>query len=130
MCIESYRSLLDAYNKYVEETGALLDNSTGFLRISPANYENLKSLFFVIGGISYELNSNAQIWPRKLNNIIGGDEDGIYLVVDNVGEELYEVSKTGFVAGSPFLERFYSVYDSADGSIGLAQTQFTYADTN
>jgi cathepsin E len=35
-----------------------------------------------------------------------------------------------FVCGMAFLERFYSVYDSAHQQIGFAATPFTYADIN
>ena len=42
------------------------------LRITLAQYANLKSLFFTIGDRAFELTVNAQIWPRALNEFIGG----------------------------------------------------------
>ena len=40
-----------------------------------------------LGGVSYELTANAQIWPRSLNSTIGGEEGKIYLVVSDLGSE-------------------------------------------
>jgi hypothetical protein len=42
----------DAFAQYVSLTGAVFDNSVGLLSITPAQYANLKSLFFVTGGVS------------------------------------------------------------------------------
>jgi hypothetical protein len=38
----------DVYNAYVSATGAVLDSTTGLLRITKQQYRNLKSLFFYI----------------------------------------------------------------------------------
>jgi hypothetical protein len=69
------------------------------------------------------LNANAQIWPRALNPIIGGEKDGIYLVVADLGQ--VETGGLDFILGIPFLERHYSVYDTTNNRVGLATTQFT-----
>lgn len=122
--------MLDAYNNYAEATGAVFDNSTGFLRITQAQYKDLKPLFFEIGGGSYELNANAQIWPRALNTLFGGDKDAIYLVVTSIGDKPYEKNELGFALGILFLQRYYSVYDTTNSQVGLATTPFTFADTN
>ena len=37
------------------------------------------------GGTTFELTANAQIWPRALNSTLGGDDDGIYLIVADLG---------------------------------------------
>ena len=42
----------DAYERYVSATGAVFDSSVGLLSVTPAQYENMKSLYFVIGGVS------------------------------------------------------------------------------
>ena len=42
----------DAFDKYKNYTGAQVDKDTGLLRIMPAQYANLKSLYFTIGGVS------------------------------------------------------------------------------
>ncbi|KAH9979936.1 acid protease [Lactifluus volemus] len=76
----------DAYQKYQQVTGATLDETNGYLTITASQFENLQSLFFNIGGISYELTPNAQIWPRSLNGQINGDKDSIYLVVGDTGK--------------------------------------------
>jgi cathepsin E len=120
--------MLDAYNRYVGMTGAVFDNKTSFLRITPAQFQNLQSLFFDIGSSQYELNANAQIWPRAYNNVIGGETDGIYLVVYDVGQVLSQ--ELGFIAGMALLERLYCVFDTTNSRVGFATTQFTSANTN
>ena len=55
--------------------------------ISSDQYANLSSLYFNIGGVSYELTPKAQIWPRSLNSDIGGTSDGIYLIVGDMGRD-------------------------------------------
>ncbi|KAH9982951.1 acid protease [Lactifluus volemus] len=118
----------DAYHRYLAATGAVRDSTNGFLRITPAQYSNLKSLFFTTGGRTFELTPNAQIWPRALNEFIGGTRDHIYLVVNDIG------SPTGqgldFINGYTFLERFYSVFDTTQQRVGLATTAFTTATSN
>ena len=120
--------MVDAYNRYVNVTGAVYDEQTGLPRITPAQYETLQSLFFDIGDKTYELNANAQIWPRALNSVIGGDDNFIYLVVVNI-DPLLSI-KLGFIAGMPFLERHYSVFDTGNRRVGFATTPFTYAEIN
>ena len=39
------------------------------------------------GGTTFELTANAQIWPRSMNSQLGGDDDGIYLVVADLGSQ-------------------------------------------
>lgn len=46
--------LLDAFAIYQQMTGAVLDSATGLLKITSAQYANLESLFFTIGGVSTE----------------------------------------------------------------------------
>ncbi|KAG2129509.1 acid protease [Suillus bovinus] len=102
----------DAFNLYQSATGATLDKTTGLLQISPDQYEQLSSLYFTIGGITYELTPNGQIWPRSLNSAIGGTTDNIYLVVSDSGDS--SGSGLDFTNGYCFLERFYSVYDTTN----------------
>lgn len=79
--------------------------TTGLLTITPEQYNNLKSLYFNIGGVSschrtvnlrliatclleqvtYEFTPNAQIWPRALNSTLGGNQGQIYLIVSDLG---------------------------------------------
>lgn len=118
----------DAFQKYQRATGAKEDRSTGLLTLTEAQFNNLQSLFFNIGGVSYELTANAQIWPRSLNSTIGGEEGKIYLVVSDLGSESGQ--GLDFINGFAFLQRFYSVYDTSNAQVGLATTPFTDAETN
>ncbi|KAI9068654.1 aspartic peptidase A1 [Trametes sanguinea] len=118
----------DAFNKYRRATGAVEDDTTGLLRLTQAQFKNLKSLFFHIGGIDYELTPNAQIWPRALNTAIGGDANTVYLIVGDVGTP--SGSGLDFIDGLTFLERFYAVFDSTNHRVGFATTPFTDATTN
>ncbi|KAG6842466.1 hypothetical protein C0991_007596 [Blastosporella zonata] len=118
----------DAYNRYRTATGAVLDNTTGLLRITSTQFASLKSLFFTINGATFEFTANAQLWPRSLNTAIGGSASNIYLVVADIG------TTTGagldFINGYAFLERFYTVFDTANKRVGFATTPFTSATTN
>ncbi|KAI0279620.1 acid protease [Russula aff. rugulosa BPL654] len=113
----------EMYNIYVNATGATLDQTTGLLRINMDQYKKLQSLYFNIEGHTYEFNANAQIWPRALNQLIGGEKDLVYLIVSDLGPETSQ--ETGFIAGMTFLQRFYVVFDSCENRVGLANTQFT-----
>ena len=42
---------LDAFQAYQAATGAEADPNIGLLRLTPAQYENLESLFFKIGDV-------------------------------------------------------------------------------
>ncbi|KAI0079472.1 aspartic peptidase A1 [Panus rudis PR-1116 ss-1] len=118
----------DAFQRYQAATGAAPDDETGFLSITTAQYANLKSLFFNIGGTDFELVPNAQIWPRALNTAIGGDNDHVYLIIGDLGTESGQ--GMDFINGMPFLERFYTVFDTGNRQIGLATTPFTNATAN
>ena len=52
----------------------------------------------------------------------------MYLIVGDIG------TRTGqgldFINGQTFLERFYSVFDTANNRVGLANTPFTRANSN
>nr|GAT57455.1 aspartic proteinase [Mycena chlorophos] len=118
----------NAYSAYVKATGAVLDNNTGLLRITSAQFAALKNLNFNIGGVTFTLTPNAQIWPRSLNTAIGGVSNDIYLVVNNLGTPSGE--GFDFINGYTFLERFYSVFDTGNKRVGFATTPFTTATTN
>ncbi|KAF9473455.1 aspartic protease [Pholiota conissans] len=118
----------NAFNKYKTATGAVLDNNTGLLKVTAAQFSNLQSLFFVTTQITLELTANAQLWPRSLNADIGGVSSAIYLIVNDLGTPSGE--GLDFVNGYTFLERFYSVYDTTNFRIGVATTPFTKATTN
>lgn len=118
----------DAFKAYEKATGGKLDPTTGLLKITPGQYENLKPLIFYIGGKQYELIPNAQIFPRDLVSEIGGDTDGYYLIVADLGSNSGQ--GLDFINGYAFLQRFYSVYDTANHRVGFATTESTNAVTN
>lgn len=76
----------------------------------------------------FTLTANAQIWPRSLNDQISGQPGDIYLVVQDFGP--FTAFKFDFVNGYTWLERFYTVYDTANRRVGFATTPFTNATTN
>lgn len=122
----------NAFLTYQAATGARLDlpapAGTGLLYLTADQYNQLQNLDFHIGGDTYTLVPNAQIWPRALNAVIGGTSDRVYLIVTNLDTP----SGVGldFVNGMCFLERYYSVYDSDQNRIGLAWTEYTSATVN
>jgi len=118
----------NGFTKYKSATGGVADANTGLLKITSTQFSALKNLNFVIGGVTYALTPNAQIWPRSLNTAIGGTASSIYLVVADWGSNSGE--GLDFINGYAFLERFYSVFDTANKRIGLATTPFTNATTN
>ncbi|KAL6303180.1 acid protease [Sparassis latifolia] len=118
----------DAFNAYQQATGATMDNTTGLLTITQEQYANLQSLFFTVGGTTFELTANAQIWPRSLNTTLGGNADQIYLVASSTGTA--SGSGLDFINGFAFLQRFYSVFDTGNSQVGLATTPYTDATTN
>ncbi|KAI0781844.1 acid protease [Abortiporus biennis] len=118
----------DVFKTYQQVTGAVLDESTRFLRLTQSQYENLQSLFFNINGIDFELTPNAQIWPRSYNSYIGGDPDKVYLMIKDLGTNLGQ--GLDFILGTNFLERYYSVFDMENRRVGFAQTARTFSQTN
>ncbi|KAG1891615.1 acid protease [Suillus fuscotomentosus] len=118
----------DAFNKYQSATGATFNEEVGLLQISSDQYDQLSPLYFAIGGVTYELTPNAQIWPRSLNTAVGGDANSIYLVIADNGSP--SGSGLDFTNGYCFLQRFYSVYDTTNSRVGFATTQYTDATTN
>ena len=104
-----------------------MDPATGFLTVNETQYRQLQPLFFVIGGESYEITRNAQIWPRVVNSAIGGSSNSIYLVVQTLGQP---IAGLDFILGNAFMQRYYVVLDSAGSHLGLARTPFTHAQTN
>lgn len=94
----------DAFQAYQEATGATMDQATGLLKLTDQQLKNLQSLNYKIGDVSkhtflcnhaysvfnlqttFELTPNAQIWPRSLNNALGGDADSNYAVFASMGQ--------------------------------------------
>jgi len=118
----------NAFSAYQKATGAVADEETGLLRLTTAQFADLDSLFFDINGVEFEFTANAQAWPRSLNSVIGGNSNSVYLVVNSIGTPSGE--GLDFINGFAFLERFYSVFDTAGSRVGFATTPFTDATTN
>ncbi|KAG2048392.1 acid protease [Suillus hirtellus] len=118
----------DAFEKYQSATGATFNEEVGLLQITSDQYDQLSSLYFTIGEVTYELTPNAQIWPRSLNTAVGGDANSIYLVITDNGSP--SGSGEDFTNGYCFLQRFYSVYDTTNSRVGFATTQYTDATSN
>lgn len=121
-------SALDAYNAYAKATGGVFDEGTGLLSITLEQYQNLQSLYFEIGGFTYEITANAQILPRVLNVASGGTSNNTYLIVQDIS--FSRLPNIPIILGRPFFERFYIVLDSGNSSVGFATTQYTNAETN
>ena len=77
---------------------------------------------------TFEFTANAQAWPRALNTAIGGTTNNVYLIVGDLGTPSGE--GLDFINGFTWLERFYTVFDTANKRIGFATTSFTDATTN
>ncbi|KAG2365616.1 aspartic peptidase A1 [Suillus spraguei] len=118
----------DAYDKYKTATGAHLNPWNRMLSITLEQYDALQPLNFHIGGQTYSLSRNAQIWPRSLNSKIRGTVNGIYLVVQNLNKPTG--SGNDFRLGYVFLQRFYSVFNTRESRVGFATTTYTDATTN
>ncbi|KAF5376383.1 hypothetical protein D9757_008679 [Collybiopsis confluens] len=116
----------NSFNAYIEATGAVFDSTTGLYRITLAQFENLQNLDFNIGGTTFSLTPDAQIFPLLFNADIGGSPGGIYLMVGDLGDE------EGFdlINGFAFLERFYTVLDTTNSRVGFATTAFTNSTIN
>ncbi|KAF5312927.1 hypothetical protein D9619_002596 [Psilocybe cf. subviscida] len=118
----------NAFNKYQTATGGVNDANTGLLRFNNAQFSALQSLFFINSAGTFELTANGQIFPRALNADIGGVSGSIYGIVNDLGTNSGE--GLDFINGYAFLERFYSVFDTANKRVGFANTPFTQATTN
>ncbi|KIJ25550.1 hypothetical protein M422DRAFT_213323 [Sphaerobolus stellatus SS14] len=110
-----------AFAAYQSATGAVLDNTTGLLRVTADQFATMESLYFDIGGVSYELTPEAQTWPTGLNNLIGGDAESQYLIIASLGGSIsFPASNTTFINGYSWISRFYTVLDTAHNQVGFA----------
>jgi hypothetical protein len=118
----------DAFQAYQEATGATMDQTTGLLKLSTSDFDNLQSLFFQIGDTTFEFTANAQIWPRSMNSALGGEAGSIYLIVSDIGSN--SGSGLDFINGFGWLQRYYAVFDTTNSQVGIATTPNTDATTN
>ncbi|KAI0333918.1 acid protease [Cubamyces sp. BRFM 1775] len=119
----------DVFAKYIDLVGAVpAPEAPGFYKITVDQYANLQSLFFTIHNVLYEFTANAQIWPRNLNNVIGGMPGWCYLVLGDITWD--SGSGMDFINGMTFIERYYMVFDTDNSRVGIANTPYTRATTN
>jgi len=113
----------EAFQAYEKATGATMDNTTGLLTLPASGFAKLQDLNFSIGGTTFTLTPDAQVWPVALNAELGGNPGQIYLVVSDLGSSIGQ--GLDFINGFTFLQRFYSVFDTGKAQVGLANTDFT-----
>lgn len=118
----------NAFSRYRSASGGVLDRNTGLIRWTQAQFNALQPLNFVIAGRTFALTANAQLWPRALNTAIGGTASNFYGIVNDLGTNSGE--GLDFINGQTFLERFYTVYDTANRRVGFATTPFTNSTSN
>ncbi|KAG2065149.1 acid protease [Suillus decipiens] len=119
---------IDAYEKYEDITGGIVNPANGLLQISLQQYRQLRDLKFHVGNNIYKLIPNAQIWPRSLNERIGAGVNDIYLVVKSL--RTHTGAGCDFINGYVFFQRFYTVFDGDGRRVGFARNMFTYATSN
>ncbi|KAF7320930.1 Peptidase A1 domain-containing protein [Mycena chlorophos] len=118
-----------AFNEYMKQTGAVMDDATGLPTVTDAQLAQMQSLLFKIGDQEYELIPNAQLWPRAQNTTLGGDANKNYLAFSSMGTMGNEPGLQ-FINGYAFLQRFYSAYDTTNCRLGMAMTAHTMDETN
>ena len=69
----------ESFSAYRSATHADFDWYSKLLSLPPDAKKNLKSLFFEIGGRSFEIPPEEQVWPQKLNDVAGGPAEDSYL---------------------------------------------------
>ncbi|KAG6332509.1 hypothetical protein ID866_6579 [Astraeus odoratus] len=108
----------DAIMAYRTATGANVDPQ-GWLTITQAQYNSLQILSVIIGGNSYDLSPNAQIYPRPTSG------SPIRLIIGGISH-----TRWGFSLGHPFIQRYYVVFNATSSQIGFASTRFTGSTNN
>jgi hypothetical protein len=91
----------------------MLDESASLLTITEEQYKALKPLAFDMGSAGiHTLSPNAQIWPRALNSLLGGNDSAIYLIAQDVG---------GTHISSPQHSDLFPAWISIGSGLGLYQ---------
>ncbi|KAF8480633.1 aspartic peptidase domain-containing protein [Gautieria morchelliformis] len=122
------RLLLRRLDRYQTATGAVLDNTTGLLRLTTTQFANLQSFSLTPPQTTFELTANAQAWPRSLNSSLAATQQ----CLPHCWRPRHPQWRgLDFINGFAFLcGRFYSVFDTTNQRVGLATTSFTDATTN
>lgn len=125
--IDSGTSLLllptPAFQAYATAVNASVDALTGFLSVP--DLSKLESLYFEIGGTTFEFTPNAQRISGAILEEAGIDPSTNLLVIGDGG-----VENLNFVNGFLWLQRYYSVYDSVSGEVGFATNSQTFSTSN
>ncbi|KAL5489707.1 hypothetical protein ACEPAI_4539 [Sanghuangporus weigelae] len=108
-----------AFDAYRHATHADFDCISKLLSLPPNEKINLKSLFFEIGGRSFEIPPEEQVWPQELNDVAGGPAEDSYLSYI----ELRSDNGVGIslINGFTWLQHFYIVLDVDNKRIGFAR---------
>ncbi|EJD02530.1 acid protease [Fomitiporia mediterranea MF3/22] len=108
-----------SFEEYRKASNAELNIISGLLSLSNDNREKLKSLFFEIGGMHFEIPPEEQIWPQALNDVAGGPPDDCYMVyVELASDSGIDIS---LINGFTWLQHFYTVLDAENRRIGIAK---------
>ncbi|EIN06383.1 acid protease [Punctularia strigosozonata HHB-11173 SS5] len=118
----------DAFQKYKLAVKGAIDRDTGFLRIRNDQFKSLKPLKFALGTRTYTLSPNGQVWPRTMNAYIGGQKGYVYLMINDIGAP--SGKGLDFVNGFAWSERFYSVYDTGNNGVWVADSPHGTSETN
>lgn len=108
----------DLYNSlYGNITGFTVDQNSGLVSIPSDQYANLQDITFVVGGTNFTLTKEQYIVPQNLVTLFGGQAGQYLSVIGDLGQSQGALQ---FILGQSFLEYYYSVYDTAQGRVGLA----------
>ncbi|EUC66930.1 aspartic protease [Rhizoctonia solani AG-3 Rhs1AP] len=99
------------------------------LEIPQASLSQMKPLYFRINEVPYELTPKAQLWPQRLNHLVGGRADRHYSVINTIaGFTSPGLIMPDFIIGYTFMKRFYTGYNQDNSKVGFAYTRSTYAE--
>lgn len=134
----------DAYNAYVNATGAVTDTVTKLLSVTHAQFQQMGDLTVTVSGVcihifmwnhahqclfnqvNFTINRDAQVIPRDTNpSLKGGSYDKLYLVITDLKSD-----KWGCTLGLPFFIRYKIQFDYANNLVRLATTPYTNATIN
>lgn len=102
----------NAFQEYRRVTDSYLDRHSGLLSLREDSKAKKKSLFFEIGGKTFEIPPEDQLWPRALNDVAGGPEDDSYLVyVEMYNDSGVEIS---LINGFTWRKSLLSQYEHTD----------------
>jgi len=117
-----------AYMK-VNPTARLDSTGTGLLEFPESAASTIPDMTFDFGGkFTATLKAEDQLLPEAQNTLFGGKPGFRYGYVSNLGS----ASGVGldFIVGQKFLEKFYTAYNTANQTIGIARSTRTTSNGN